>query len=195
MQPNQSFSARLSYFWIVLCGFMTPLCACSSNDSIDTTTISSLDLNRYLGTWYELARFDHRFERDMNNCTAHYSLREDGKIRVLNRGWKNGSQTTSEGKAKTTGTPGLLRVSFFGPFYSDYRILMLDSDYRFALIGSATNKYLWILSRTPELPEATIQLILQEAQRRGYDTNSLIWVDQSVNINMISSRSYDKPVE
>ncbi|MBS7551970.1 lipocalin family protein, partial [Weissella confusa] len=107
---------------------------------------------------------------------ARYTLRDDGKIDVLNTGIKDGRAKDAKGIAKTTDVPGLLRVSFFGPFYSDYRIMMLDKDYQYVLVGSKTDKYLWILSRTPELDDATKSLILAEADRRGYDTNKLIWV-------------------
>ena len=172
-------SCPFSSLMLMLCGLCVPMCACSSSDNLNNTPVSTFDLNRYLGTWYELARFDHSFERGMSACTAHYSMRDDGMVRVLNSGIKNGEPKTSEGKAKTTETTGLLRVSFFGPFYSDYRVLMLSADYSYALIGSSSDKYLWILSRTPELPDADLQLMLQEAVRRGYNINELIWVDQS----------------
>lgn len=171
-----------SQLMLMICGVFAPLCACS-NTQIDNSTVKKLDLNKYLGTWYELARFDHSFERGLTACTANYSIREDGKIRVLNSGLKEGKTKVSEGKAKPTDTRGLLRVSFFGPFYSDYRVLMISEDYSYALVGSATDKYLWILSRTPELPDYDKQLLLQEAVRRGYDISKLIWVDQSFYTN------------
>ena len=97
---------------------------------------------------------------------------------VVNRGWKDGEWNTSEGKAKLTEKPGLLRVSFFGPFYSDYRIMMLAPDYSYSLVGGNGDNYLWILSRTPQLNPETRSDILREAQRRGYKTENLIWVDQ-----------------
>lgn len=180
MKPKKS--CPFSSLMLMLCGLCVPMCACSSSDNLNNTPVSTFDLNRYLGTWYELARFDHSFERGMSACTAHYSMREDGLVRVLNSGIKNGEPKTSEGKAKTTETTGLLRVSFFGPFYSDYRVLMLSDDYSYALVGSGSDKYLWILSRTPSLPEPIIQSILDEATARGYNTNDLIWVDQTSNL-------------
>ena len=131
------------------------------------------------GSWYEIAKYDHSFERGLDYAMARYTLRDDGKIDVLNTGIKDGRAKDAKGIAKTTDVPGLLRVSFFGPFYSDYRIMMLDKEYQYALVGSKTDKYLWILSRTPKLDEATQSLILAEADRRGYDTNKLIWVKQS----------------
>ena len=151
---------------------------CGNAQKVDNTPIASLDLSKYLGDWYEIARFDHSFERGLDFCKANYALREDGKIAVTNTGIKEGKNKTSNGKAKTTDTPALLRVSFFGPFYSDYRVMMLDANYQWALIGSKSAKYLWMLSRTPELPKETLDTILAEAQRRGYDTSKLIWVKQ-----------------
>lgn len=154
------------------------LCCCSSSRQFDKTTVTDFDLDRYLGKWYEIARYDHRFERGMHKCTAEYVKNTDGSIRVINRGVKNGKPKESIGKAKATTTPGLLRVSFWGPFYSDYRVLMLAPDYSFALVGSGSYGYLWILSRTPNLPEATMHQIFTEASRRGYDTSGLIMVEQ-----------------
>ena len=151
----------------------------------DKSPVADFDLTRYLGNWYEIARFDHSFERGMDNVTAEYLLREDGKIDVINSGWKNGKFKVAEGKAKQPSPvtdPAALKVSFFLFFYSDYNILMLDDDYQVALVGSSSPKYLWLLSRTPQLPDSVIDLVLEEAESRGYDTSKLIWVDQSKNI-------------
>ena len=145
---------------------------------VDNSTVKSVDLNRYLGNWYEIARFDHSFERGMEYAMAHYTMRDDGKIDVLNTGIKDGRAEDAKGIAKTTNQPGLLRVSFFGPFFSDYRIMMLDENYQYVLVGGSTNRFLWILSRTPQLDEATLSLILAEAEHRGYDTTRLLWVKQ-----------------
>ena len=145
---------------------------------LDNSTVKSVDLSRYLGSWYEIARFDHSFERGMEYAMAHYTMRDDGKIDVLNTGIKDGRAEDAKGIAKTTNQPGLLRVSFFGPFFSDYRIMMLDENYQYVLVGGSTNRFLWILSRTPQLDEATLSLILAEADRRGYDTTRLLWVKQ-----------------
>lgn len=154
------------------------LAGCGNAQKVDNTPVAALDLQRYLGDWYEIARFDHSFERGLEFCKANYALREDGKIAVTNTGIKEGKPKTSNGKAKTTDTPGLLRVSFFGPFYSDYRVMLLDDNYQWALVGSGSAKYLWILSRTPELSKETLDAILAESRRRGYDTSKLIWVKQ-----------------
>ena len=114
----------------------------------------------------------------MEQPKANYTLREDGKVAVLNTGIKNSKLSEAKGVAKLTDTPALLRVSFWGPFYSDYRIMLLDDDYQYALIGSSSDKYLWILARTPQISPEIKEKILAEAHRRGYDTDKLIWVDQ-----------------
>ena len=153
--------------------------ACKAQ-SINTTTVDNLDLKRYMGRWYELARFDHRFERNMERCEAFYAIEPDGMIAVRNSGIdsKTGLLRITDGKAKLGKKPGQLRVSFFLFFYSDYNILALGEDYDWALIGSKSPKYLWILSRTPSLPESTLEYILSEADARGYNTDGLIWVKQ-----------------
>lgn len=149
--------------------------SCHSTTTVDNSTVNTLDLKRYLGQWYEVARFDHRFQRNMTQCTASYTMERDGTIKVQNRGMKNGKWKTSNGKVKTTKNPGILRVSFFGPFYSDYRVLMVAPDYTYALIGGNSDDYLWILSRTPQLNDDTRNKLLLEARRRGYQTDNLIW--------------------
>lgn len=157
--------------------------AVASAQQIDYTTITAFDLNRYLGKWYEIARYDHAFERGLVRTTAEYTLRDDGKIKVLNSGYLNGlngSYQESVGKAKPNknGEPGQLRVSFFGPFYGDYYILDLAPDYSYSVVGSSSPKYLWILSRTPQLSAEVQSKILRNLQKRGYDTTKLIWVKQ-----------------
>lgn len=166
-------------YTIFIAAILLSVSACKAQ-SINTTTVDNLDLKRYMGRWYELARFDHRFERNMERCEAFYTLEPDGKIAVRNSGIdaKTGMLRITDGKAKLGKKPGQLRVSFFLFFYSDYNILALGEDYDWALIGSKSPKYLWILSRTPSLPESTLEYILSEADARGYDTDGLIWVKQ-----------------
>lgn len=153
------------------------LVSCSPQTA-DNTPVSKVDITRYLGKWYEIARFDHRFERNMSHCSATYTLQDNGRLKIMNQGKKNGKWKVSEGKGKFTDEPGVLRVSFFGPFYSDYRIMLLAPDYSYALIGGSNDNYLWILSRTPQLPKVTRDRIIREANRRGYNTDNLIWVEQ-----------------
>ena len=139
---------------------------------------TAISLDKYLGKWYEIARFDHSFERDMEKVTAEYKLLPDGHIKVINSGYRDGKFKETIGKAKTTNTSGLLRVSFFMNFYSDYRVLMIDKDYNYVLVGSSSPKYLWILSRTPQLDEEVLEIIIDAAQEKGYDTDNLIFVEQ-----------------
>ena len=160
-----------------------PLMACTKDD-IDNSTVSQFDLSRYLGSWYEIARFNHSFERGMDNTMAEYILQDDGKVFVLNSGWKNGKYKTAEGKARQPDPetdPAHLEVAFFMSFYSDYNVLMIDDEYQVALVGSKSPKYLWILSRTPILSTSLLGDLVREAQTRGYDTSKLIWVDQEMN--------------
>jgi lipocalin len=152
--------------------------ACSAQTVDNAPTTAPFSLDKYLGSWYEIARFDHSFERGISQSKAQYSLRADGKVDVLNSGIKDGKPKDAQGKAKLTDTPTVLKVSFFGPFYSDYRILLLDPDYQWALVGGSSAKYLWILSRTPKLEDPVREKILAEATRRGYDVKKLIWVEQ-----------------
>ena len=142
---------------------------CVSGPKVDNAPVAALDLNRYLGEWYEIARFDHSFERGVEQAKANYTQNADGTIKVVNSGIKNGKPKTAVGKGKTTDTPGLLRVSFFGPFYADYRVMLIDKDYTRALVGSGSADYLWILSRTPGLPETAKAELLAEARRRSFE--------------------------
>ena len=155
------------------------LVGCVSGPKVDNAPVAALDLNRYLGEWYEIARFDHSFERGIEQAKANYTLNEDGTIKVANSGIKDGKPKKAIGKGKLTDTPALLRVSFFGPFYADYRVMKIDADYTYALVGSGGADYLWILSRTRVLPAAAKRELLAEAKRRGYDTDKLIWVKQN----------------
>lgn len=160
-----------------------PLSSCSKD--FDNSTVTQFDLSRYLGVWYEVARYNHGFEKGMDNTMAEYILQDDGKVFVLNTGWKNGKFEVAEGKAKykdPEGNPGALKVSFFLFFYSEYNVMMVDENYQISLVGSKSDNYLWILSRTPVPDPDLLQMVLAEAEARGYDTSKLIWVDQSRNI-------------
>jgi len=167
----------ITFFFFIFIGG----CQTNNSEKMDVSTVNELDLQKYLGTWYEIARFDHKFERGLEGVTATYSIRDDGKIKVLNQGYENtleGKLSVAEGKAKLTDEPGKLKVSFFWIFYADYYILDLEQNYQWALIGSKSDKYLWILSRTPKLENNVKNLILHKAEKRGYDTSRLIWVKQ-----------------
>ena len=166
--------------------FFIVSCSTSKNQMIDYTTVKQLDLNRYLGTWYEIARFPHSFEKNLVGVTATYSIRADGKINVVNKGYKNtldGKLSIAEGKAKipNKAEPGKLKVSFFWIFYADYDVLELDENYQYAMIGSSSPKYFWILSRTPQMNPTTYEMLLEKARKRGYNLDKLEKVPQPQN--------------
>lgn len=163
-----------------------PCCTSCSKNSINNTPVVVENMDRFLGRWYEIARYDHKFERGQDNVSTFYEKNDDGNITVNNMGWKKGKQKSVSGEAKMTKTSGLLRVSFFWPFYSDYRILMLAKDYSYALIGGSSEKYLWFLSRTPKISQTVKEKVLREATSRGYSTSKLIWVDQRRNIERMA---------
>jgi len=145
--------------------------------------VQGFELNRYLGHWYEIARLDHSFERGLSYVTADYSLRDDGGVRVLNRGYSERKKKwkTAEGKAYFVKTPGqgFLKVSFFGPFYGSYVIFELDQrTYQYAVISGPNKSYLWILARKPIDLELKNKLISQ-AVALGFDTTQLIFPDQT----------------
>lgn len=151
---------------------------------IDKTVVKELDIQKYLGTWYEIARFDHGFERGLVGVTANYSFRKDGRIMVLNSGYKNsldGKFSQAVGKAKIpdpVNEPAKLKVSFFLFFYGDYYVMELDKDYQWALIGSSSDNFLWIMSRKPQIDEDLYNELLEKLQNRGYDVSRLIKVEQ-----------------
>ncbi len=142
--------------------------------------VAGFEIGRYLGTWHEIARLDHSFERGLTGVTADYSLRDDGGVKVLNRGYhaEKGIWKQAEGRAYFTGdkTVGQLKVSFFRPFYGGYNIIELDKEnYAYALIAGPNLSYLWILARTTELsPEITAKLTAK-AKALGFETEKLIF--------------------
>jgi len=168
----------------VLCSFLIFTASCKNEDTgIDKTVVTSFDVNKYLGTWYEIARFNHKFEKGLVGVTATYSFRKDGKIKVKNSGFKgslDGEKSNAIGKAKITNSdvPSKLKVSFFLFFYGDYFVLELDKNYKWAVVGSSSDKYLWVLSRTPQMEESLYDNILLKIRERGYDTKKLIRIKQ-----------------
>lgn len=141
--------------------------------------VEGFEVDRYLGKWYEIARLDHSFERGLDEVSAHYSLRDDGRIKVVNRGWNSARQEwrQAEGRARFRGASdvGALEVAFFGPFYGGYNILFLDPDYSYALVSGPSRKYLWILARDPSLDEEIVAKLVAQAGEWGFDTDSLIF--------------------
>jgi apolipoprotein D and lipocalin family protein len=142
--------------------------------------VKPFDKQRYLGKWYEIARKDFRFERGLSNTTAEYSLNENGTIKVDNQGYNSakGEWVQAIGKAKFLGEEdvAMLKVSFFGPFYSGYNVIALDDEYRYALIAGKSHKYLWLLSRQTDMPVEIKAKYLKIAEAMGYDISDLIWV-------------------
>ncbi len=174
---------------ILLCALLVSACM-GVPDKVQV--VQSVDARQYLGTWYEIARLDHSFERDLDYVTANYSLREDGGIQVINRGFNSKTKTWHEaiGKAyfvepahpdKTHS--GKLKVSFFGPFYGAYNIMVLDKPYyNYVMVCGPDKSYLWILSRTPQLTYPIKQHLIAQAQELGFATEQLIHVKQSSEI-------------
>ena len=143
--------------------------------------VDEFDLNKYLGKWYEIARLDHSFERGLNNISAEYTLRDDGGVKVINRGYSSEDKQwkQSEGKAYFVNTPdqGYLKVSFFGPFYGSYIIFELDEkNYQYAFISGPDTSYLWLLSRTPNVDKDLIEKFINRSKALGFDTDNLIYV-------------------
>jgi len=141
-------------------------------------TVESVDVKRYMGTWFEIAKFPQRFEKGLIGVTANYTLLPDGKVRVLNSGYKedfNGKLKTIKGKAWVvdTATNAKLKVSFFWPFSANYWILELGKDYEYAVVGDESRKYIWILSRTPQMDEAVYNELLKRVQDKGFDISKL----------------------
>ncbi len=144
--------------------------------------VDNFRLEQYLGLWYEIARLDHSFERGLTRVTAHYSLRDDGGVRVVNRGYseKDNTWKVAEGKAFFVQRPdqGYLKVSFFGPFYGSYIVFELDDQgYQYALVCGPNPSYLWILARTPEIDQELKGALISKAAALGFDTTQLIFPD------------------
>lgn len=175
----------MKLLWPVITGMALTLglVACKSpSPPAGVSPIDGFDAGRYLGKWYEVARLENRFERGLVQVTATYGKRDDGGLSVLNRGydplkrrWKE-----SEGRAYFTGEPttAALKVSFFRPFYGGYNVLALDEEYRYALVSGPNREYLWILSRTPQIPDSVKQAYLAKARSLDFPVDKLLWVDQ-----------------
>jgi apolipoprotein D and lipocalin family protein len=146
--------------------------------------VDNFKLEKYLGKWYEIARLDHSFERGLTRVTADYSLRDDGGVSVLNRGYSEKEKTwkEAEGKAYFVQRPdqGFLKVSFFGPFYGSYIVFELDHEnYQYSLVCGPDKSYLWILARIPVLKENIKENLIAKAAASGFDTSKLIFVNHN----------------
>ena len=163
--------------------FALTLAACSTAPPEGLRPVTSFDLNRYLGQWYEIARLDHSFERGMSDVSATYQLQDDGSVKVINRGYDTQRQAWKEaiGRALFVGesSTASLKVSFFGPFYGGYHVIALDQqNYRWSLVAGPDRDYLWILARDKTLPTEVREQLLSQARALGLATDKLIWVDQ-----------------
>ncbi len=143
--------------------------------------VVDFELDRYLGKWYEIARLDHSFERGLEQVTATYTLRKDGGVSVLNRGYSAEDKAWREAKGKAyfveDASLGYLKVSFFGPFYGAYVVFELDKqDYQYAFVSGPDHTYLWLLARTPSPPQAVIDHFKRASLARGFDLSELVWV-------------------
>ena len=144
--------------------------------------VGNFKLERYLGKWYEIARLDHSFERGLSRVTANYSMREDGGVKVINRGYSAEKNRWKEAEGKAyfvkNSDLGYLKVSFFGPFYGAYIVFELDHEnYQYSLVSGPDKSYLWILSRSPKIDENTMSILIKKAAELGFDTNELIFVN------------------
>ncbi len=151
------------------------------------TAVENFDKAKYLGKWFEIARLDHRFEKNQTYVTAQYDLNNDGSIKVTNSGFdtiKN-KERSIVGKARFVKDEhtGMLEVSFFGPFYSGYNVIAIDKDYKYALVAGKNRAYLWLLSREGSIPKTIINKYLKIAEDAGYDTSKLIWTPQASQTN------------
>ena len=170
---------------VILMAIFVSLAAAAA-DRAPLEVVDSVDLDRYLGTWYEIASYPAWFQRDCTAVTAEYGLRDDGLISVVNscrKGSLDGKLKRSKGRAKVvdSDTNAKLKVSFFGPFWGDYWIIDLDPDYQWAVVGVPSRKYLWILSRSPVMDEALYRDILSRLPAAGYDPALLDRTEQPAN--------------
>jgi len=147
--------------------------------------VRPFDLNRYLGKWYEIARLDHSFERGLDRVTAEYTLRDDGGVKVINRGFSRDGNTWKEAEGKAcfvrSSNEGYLKVSFFGPFYASYIVFELDTEYRHAFVTGPDKSYLWLLSRSPEVSDQLVASFLSRAKALDFNTDGVIMVNQQEN--------------
>lgn len=146
--------------------------------------VDGFELNKYLGKWYEIARLDHSFERGLDNVTAEYFLRDDGGVKVINKGFSatENKWKKAEGKAYFVRDPqqGYLKVSFFGPFYGAYVVFELDKEaYQYTFVTSYDKSYLWLLARTPTVSDALLDQFVQRAAELGFETDKLIFPKQN----------------
>ncbi len=170
--------------WAALIVMAALLGGCRTTSNLEP--VSGFDLNRYLGKWYEMARYDHRFEKGLSSVSAEYRLNADGTVKVLNRGFNDSERKWEEavGIAKPEGAEntGFLKVSFFRPFYASYKIVYLSPDYTEAIVAGPTYRYFWILARNPALPENDLNRLIRVAEKLGFQKEQMLLIDQKENL-------------
>jgi apolipoprotein D and lipocalin family protein len=168
-----TFSIGLTAFFGLL------LFSCSSVPN-DIKVVQAFDAKKYMGLWYEIARFDSKFENGLSKVTANYSFNENGTVKVVNKGFNDEKQkwesVTGKAKFVKEENVGMLKVSFFGPFYAGYNVIALDEDYKYALVCGNNKSYMWILSREKSIPEAVKREYVKIAKEYQFETEKLIWV-------------------
>ncbi|CAD7800004.1 Outer membrane lipoprotein Blc [Chryseobacterium aquaeductus] len=154
--------------------------SCSVGIPKGATAVKNFNSEKYLGKWYEIARFDYKFEKNLDNVTANYSLNSDGTIKVKNGGYnyvkKEWKESVGEARFVNDKSEARLKVSFFKPIWAGYNVIDIDDDYQNALVVGNSTKYIWILSRNKEIPNSIRERFLAKAQKLGYKTDDLIWV-------------------
>ena len=189
MQPCYDEAKRRKMIMrIIIIGILLGVFGCSSppvnrDAATPLTTVDYVDTERYLGRWYEIARFPNRFEKGCEGVTADYALRDDGMISVINtcrKGSPEGEAKAAKGRARIvdTSTNAKLEVSFFGPFWGDYWVIGLAEDYSLALVGEPSGRYLWILGRTPMISDEVRAKAVSDLRGMGYNTDALYWTEQ-----------------
>lgn len=168
----------MKILYILLTALLLNACT-GSPDNVKPVT--SFDLDRYLGKWYEIARLDHNFEEGLTNVTATYKKNTDGTIKVINRGYlpRKDQHKSIEGLGRFVGDENTahLKVSFFGPFYSSYIIFELDKDYQYAFVSGQNTDYLWLLARSPQIPAEILRHFTERSKELGFDVENLILVE------------------
>ncbi|MBY5945404.1 lipocalin family protein [Photobacterium rosenbergii] len=174
--------ARFKIFRLISVGLLVVMAGCTGMPK-SVKPVSPFSVDKYLGTWYEIARLDHSFERGLSDVSAIYSLNDDGSIKVTNRGFDTKDQEWQQADGRAVfvddENKGHLKVSFFGPFYSSYVVFFLEPDYSVALVSGFNTDYLWLLARDPELDKAQISRYVAIAQKAGFETDKLIYPEQS----------------
>jgi len=187
LSTSQLLCSRLaSTIWVAFAAatLILAMSGCSTAPPEGLISVTPFDANRYLGKWYEIARLDHSFERGLTDVSATYSLKPDGSLEVINRGFitKKDEWKSAKGRALFTASQnqGSLKVSFFGPFYGGYHVVALDqTGYQWALVAGPDRDYLWLLARTKALTPDVRDALVAQANKMGFATDKLIWVSHT----------------